>query len=368
MKRLLDDYIFDDILRYEAHQLVYKPDDTGEIALGGIMGAAVLGALLADTDEGDERGVLLDTPEQRNAFFERYEREVRRDNGGLFTTEVQALSDAYIEITDTDYLVRICRNDRLFDLAFGLAMDYMQRLVIEQVGAHIYEAVPWRVPFAQWLFDAGWAEAQRRHLLAVNWTDPAAVYALARELQPGNEPDPAEPVFLFEGESAERLMNDYFHWLWEQVQAQTSMMPDAAVQLAQLRPEILEKETDWDFIKPELKDLAPDSINLFRKWMNQWTEFVTGKLSDSPQNTFPPLAKRPMFCQELFSDNVLSCPRENNYVEVCDYIVERCRYDEPFRTFYKTRTRVQLCEQLTAIFGWYVNPNHLGKRLKKSKK
>lgn len=78
MKRLLTDYTFDDSLRYEAHSLIYRDADGIEIQLGGIMGSAILCALLAETDEGDERAIALDTDEQRNTFFDRYEREVRR--------------------------------------------------------------------------------------------------------------------------------------------------------------------------------------------------------------------------------------------------------------------------------------------------
>lgn len=362
MKRLLDDHIFDDTLRYEAHTLIYHPADADELQLSGIMGAAILCALLADTDEGDERGIALDTPEQRNAFFDRYEREVRRDNGGLFTTEVEALSQSYMELTDSDALPRICRNDRLYDLAVGLVMDYMHRLVHEQVRDHIYEALPWEMPFAQWLYDAGFVETARQHLLAVNWLDAAEVYALAQTW--GKEAEETfPPTFYFQSENAEQLMETYFRWLWEQVQAQTSMMPDAKVELAQTTPYVLEKETDYAFLQPELKQLAPEELNLFRKWLKQWTEFVTRKLSDNPQSTFPKPVKTPRFKQELFADTILPCPPENNYVAVCDYIDERRRYDEAFDTFYKVRTRVRLCEQLTAMFGWYVDPGFLGSRI-----
>ena len=93
MSKLLDNYTIDARTRYESHRLIYTPEDAESIEFGGFLAAAILAALIVDTDEGDAREIALDTPEQRQAFFLRYEREVRRDNGGLFTTEVQALSD-----------------------------------------------------------------------------------------------------------------------------------------------------------------------------------------------------------------------------------------------------------------------------------
>ena len=369
MKRLLDDYKWDETLRYEGHRLFYLPADGEEMMMGGIMGAAILCALLVDTDEGDARGIAIDRAEQRNEFFERYEREVRRENGGLFNTEVDALSQAYLELTDSEnVLMRICRNDRLFDLAVGLMMDYMQRLVREQVYDHIYEAVPWRMPFAQWLLDAGYVETRRQQLLAIDWLDAAQVYALAEELKTTNANANADtPTFCFEGESAEHILDSYFYWLWKQVQAEAAMLPDAKEQLAQLKPYVLKQETDWDFIQQEIKHLAPEHINMFRRWMREWTDFITRKMSDEPQASFPAKTAKHRFEQELFPDNILSCPPKNNYVAVCDYIEERCRYDEPFYTYYKSHTRVRLCEQLTAMFGWMVEPNHLGKRIKNRK-
>ena len=365
MKRLLDDYIFDDTLRYEGHKLIYRDADGMEIVLGGMMGAAVLCTLLDNTDEGDARGIAIDSETQRAEFFNRYEREVRRDNGGLFTTEVDALSNAYMELAGSDALLRICRNDRLFDLAFGLVVDYMQRLVIEQVCPHIYDAVPWRMPFAQWLFDAGYAETMRQHLLTVQWTDAAAVYALAQELNSDQDSEPTEPTFVFDGENAEQLMSDYFRWLWTQVQAQAAEMPDAKVQLAQLKPFVLEQETHWDFLNPELKNLVPEDLNLFRKWMAQWTDFITKQLGAADE---PNTERKKVINQELILDNVMPVPEENNYVAVREYILERCRYDKDFNTYYTTRPLTRLCEQLTFLFGWYVNPNHLGKRLNSHKR
>lgn len=362
MKRLLDDYRFDDRLWYEAHALHYLPEKGDEIIFGGIMGAAVLWTLLADTDEGDARSIIVDGEAQREELFVRYEREVRRDNGGLFETEVETLSQVYIEMTGTeDVLLRICGNDRMFDLAFGLAMDYMQRLVQEQVRAHIYEAEPWHMPFAQWLLDAGQIETYRQHLLSIDWSNAAEVYALAQTFNtPQNES--AGFTFYFEGEKAEELLNLYFEWLWKQVQAEASMMPDAQVQLAQIRSFVLEQETNWDFIKPELKVLEPEDLNLFRKWMNQWIDFIRQQLGYC---SAPP---RTDLRQEFFLDEVLSCPKPNSYSGVREYIRERSRYDKIFKKFVDSQKRTTLCNQLSLMFGWTVDPNSLGHSLKRKLK
>lgn len=368
MIRMLDDYMWDETLRYEAHRLIYTPQDALPLEFGGIMGAAVLGALLVDTDEGDARRIAIDSPEQRNDFFVRYEREVRRDNGGLFSTEVEALSQAYMELTgDEEVLLRICRNDRLFDLAVGLVVEYMQRLVREQVYATIYEAHPWEEPFAQWLYDAAAIETRRRHLLAVDWTDEEEVYTLAQTLQVPDGDGQECRTFFFEGISSEQLMNAYFNWLMEEARKMTSVMPDAKVQFAQMRTYILENETDWNFLQPQIDLLPEEERLLFRKWMNEWTVFVSGKMTSALTGDFPAYRPKPNFKQLFFPDKVLPCPPENNYVEVCNYIMERCRYDEAFNTYYKSRTRVDLCGQLTALFGWVVDPNHLGKRLNSRK-
>lgn len=367
MKRLLDDYVFDSGLRYEAHVLRYKPGQVDEMPLGGILGAAVLCALLADTDEGDDRGIAVDEPQQRESFFQRYEREVRRDNGGMFKTEVEALSQAYIELTGSDVLATICRNERLFDLAFGLVIEYMERLVKEQAGEHIYQVFPWQMPFAQWLYDAGFIETRRQQLLSIDWTNAAEVYALEAQLNDTQNQEQApeeEPTFYFEGENAEKIMNDYYYWLLQQLQAEADMMPDAQQRLAQLKAYALQQETDWKFLQSDIAKLTPQAINVFRSWMKQWTEFITSKLGDTPDTTFPPQDSAIRTKQVLFPDKILPCPPENNYVEVCKYIAERCRYDKDFAKYYREHSRVQLCEQLTAMFGWVVSPNHLGKRIK----
>ena len=363
MSKLLDNYTIDARTRYESHRLIYTPENDEPIEFGGFLAAAILAALIVDTDEGDAREISIDTPEQRLAFFLRYEREVRRDNGGLFTTEVQALSEAYMELEGSDEpLALLCRNERLYDLAVGLTVEYMQRLVHELVCDRIFDKEPWTGPFAQWLFNAGFVETRRQHLLSVDWTDPAAVYALSEELIHNESPEPLEPTFIFEGLSAEQVLNGYWEWLWGEAQKEANLFPDAKVQLAQIKQIILKEETDYEFIKPEMKHFTQEQINLFRAWMNQWIDFVKEKIE-------PPVSTRKKdLRQELFLDNISPIPPEHNYVEVKKYILERCRYDQEFKKYFKAYKRTDFCDQLTLLFGWYVDPNALGKRMKSKAK
>lgn len=363
MSKLLDNYTIDARTRYESHRLIYMPENDEPIEFGGFLAAAILAALIVDTDEGDTREIALDTPSQREDFFVRYEREVRRDNGGLFTTEVQALSEAYMELEGSDEtLALLCRNERLYDLAVGLTVEYMQRLVHELVCDRIFDKEPWTGPFAQWLFNAGFVETRRQHLLSVDWTDPAAVYALSEELIHNESPEPLEPTFIFEGLSAEQVLNGYWEWLWGEAQKEANLFPDAKVQLAQIKQIILKEETDYEFIKPEMKHFTQEQINLFRAWMNQWIDFVKEKIE-------PPVSTRKKdLRQELFLDNISPIPPEHNYVEVKKYILERCRYDQEFKKYFKAYKRTDFCDQLTLLFGWYVDPNALGKRMKSKAK
>lgn len=274
---LFSDYIIASDLRYEAHSLIYTQPDEPAIQFRGILAAAILGALIVDTDEGDARGVALDTPDQRNTFFQAYERETRRDNGGLLTTEVQALCEAYMEFTGSeDALARICRNDRLLDLAVGLTLEYMQRLVREEVEEHIYDLVPWKTPFAQWLFDAGYVETRRQHLLSIDWTDPASVYALSEELT-NPSPITPNPLFVFEGEKAVDIMERYLQWLSDEYVAMKQEIPGAKITNADRRY-ILSQETDYGFLADDIATLLPDDQASFRQWMQEWETFLTSQL------------------------------------------------------------------------------------------
>lgn len=369
MIRLLEDYIVDGQMRYEAHKMIYTPEGGQPIVLGGILAASMLCALLSVTDEGERREIVLDTPEGRNDFFRRYEKEMLADNGGLFTTEVQRLNEAYMELAGEEgALLRICRNDRLLDLALGLMVEYMERLVREQVEEQIYIAVPWTGPFAQWLFNAGYAETRRQHLLTINWTNAAEVYALAEEINEpkGTEDENQEPTFVFEGLSAEQVLNGYWKWLWETAQKDANQYPDAKVRLAEYKQLILDNEMDYDFLKPEMKDFTPEQLNLFRSWMGKWKEYV--KMQIEPER---PKQQKKEEEQLFFSDAVLKCPTEeteDRYAATREYIKERKRYDKEFAKFVKNASHAKLCRQLTLLFGWYVEPSTLRKSLLRSPK
>ena len=287
MKQLLADHIFSPSLRYEGHKLVYTPQEGEPIVLGGILGAAVLGALLYGQDEGRERAMMLNAHDGRKEFFTRYEDETLHENGGLFTTEVQALCEAYMELNgDMNLLLTICGNDRLYDLAFGLMVEYMETLAKEQIGEHIYDLVPWSEPFAQWLYNAGFAETRRQQLLAIRWDDPDVVYALAEELSHNPSPVTYNPLFVFDGLSAEQLLNAYWQWLWDTVEQDSNLYPDAKARLAEYKKQILKHETNYDFLKPEIAKLQPAEINLFTSWMNQWSDFVNRKIKPEKTITF----------------------------------------------------------------------------------
>ena len=62
--------------------------------------------------------------------------------------------------------------------------DDMQYLSVETFGAHIWECVEWRAPFAQWLMDAAHVETRRQQFLHTDWMDAAAVTALAESTSP----------------------------------------------------------------------------------------------------------------------------------------------------------------------------------------
>lgn len=56
-------------------------------------------------------------------------------------------------------------------------------------------------------------------------------------------------------------------------------------------------------------------------------------------------------------------PKENNYNEVRQYIIERKKYDPDFKYFCDTHNRKQLSNYLSKEFGWIVDDNSLGKSI-----
>ena len=356
MKQLLADHIFSPSLRYEGHKLVYTPQDGEPIVLGGILGAALLCVRLLNTDEQNERGFVLNEDLRYDSFYKQYESEVIADDWGYIESELEQLDLAYLELyaNENTTIETICPNRRQLSIALDVIATYMRRITIERYGAHIYDLVSWTTPFAQWLFTAAHAEPRRQRFLTVDWTDPALVHDLACDMEK-NEPE--EPVFIFEGEKAADIMNRYWDWLWNFAQIDAATFPDSKVVMAEYKKSIRKEETDYEFIKPEMKNFPQEQINLFRKWMNQWTAFVQQQIE-------PPVSIRKKdIRQEILLDNVMPVPPENNYVKVREYILERCKYDKEFEKYFKAHKRTDFCDQLTLLFGWYVDPNALGKRM-----
>ena len=269
---MLEDYIINEQIRYENHYLKVAQTD---IEIGGVAGAALLSALLVDTEEGTRRGIAIDSDAERMAWIKKYEREVRRDEWGLIGTEVELLNNAHIEIATSDVSwADICSNVRLLDLALDLVTTYMQYLTRETFKDHIWEYCPWETPFSQWLLNAAYAETHRQQFLHTYWTDAAQVNALYESLQ--NEM--TEPSFLFEGEDAEDIYKRYLTWAWRTYQAQLREIPGAQPRAAKHRNYVVEQETEWLFLKDEIHRLDEDQQQLWAQWMVNWQKYITRHL------------------------------------------------------------------------------------------
>ena len=267
-------------MRYESHQLIYKPENEDPLIIGGMLGAALLAALLVNTDEGDKRGIALETDEERKAFFAQYERELIREDGGLLSVEIRQLNDAYVQLELSSIgLIAICPSTRLLDLALQLVVDYMHQLVIETFREHIWEFCPWQMPFPKWLRNAAHSETRRQLFLQIDWTDPPAVSALAAEksaisnLQSSIE----EPSFFFEGEAAADIMERYLLWLSDEYVAMKQEIPGAKITSAD-RKQIFAVETDWTFLSDEVTRLSPDEQKDWQQWQLEWSRFLTERL------------------------------------------------------------------------------------------
>ncbi|MBO4690374.1 MAG: hypothetical protein J5621_05830 [Paludibacteraceae bacterium] len=276
---MLEDYQIDDRLRYENHYLKVAEKD---VQIGGALGAALLCALLVDTEEGNRRGIAIDSDVERQAWIAKYEREVRRNEWGLLSTEVELLSDAYIAlVTEQMSLAEVCPNRLLMNLALQLMTTYMHYLTVEYFGAHIWESVPWRVPFAQWLLDAAQIETRRQRFLQMDWTDAALVTDLA-EKQDTQE----EPTLVFEEESAKDIQKRYFNWMWQTYQAMVREQPGAQPRAAKHRNFVVEQETDWSYLSDEINALGEEQRNLFVQWMTDWSTYVRRQLKPEKQVLF----------------------------------------------------------------------------------
>ena len=271
---MLEDYIINELICYENHYLKVAGTD---VEIGGVAGAALLSALIVDTEEGVRRGIEIDSDAERMVWIKQYEREVRRDEWGLIGTEVELLNNAYIDLATSEVeWADICPNVRLLDLALQLVTTYMRYLTVETFRNHIWECCPWDAPFAQWLLNAAQTETRRQQFLHTNWTDPAQVNALYEGLQRDDQNN--EPTFIFEGEDAEDIYKRYLTWVWTSYQAQIREIPGSQPRAARHRNFVVEQETDWTFLKDEIDDLDEDQQQVLAQWLSNWQKYITKHL------------------------------------------------------------------------------------------
>lgn len=282
---MLEDYQINDKLRYTNHRLVVADKD---VQIGGVLGAALLSALLVDSDEGKQRGIAVDSEAEQRAWMMRYEREVRRDGWGMLFAEIEQLSEAYIALaTEEMSLFDLCPNVRLLELAMQLTIEYMRYLTQELYGAHIWEGVPWKAPFAEWLLDAARVETRRQRLLKMNWTDAALVTALYEEQQKAKTDTQEEtPTFIFEGESAEDILKRYCDWAWSTFQAQLREIPGSQPRAAKHRNYMVEQETDWRYMAEEVNKLSEEKQREWAQWMMDWRTYITRRLKPQKEVLF----------------------------------------------------------------------------------
>ena len=284
---MLEDYIFDDHLRYEGRKLIYTFSEPTEepLVIGGILGAAILCVRLINTPEQESREIVLDEQLHYEPFFIRYEQEVIADDWGYIAAELEQLDLAYMELYSQEQvtLETLCPNIRQLSIAMDVLQTYMHRIAVEQYGEHIYDLVPWTMPFAQWLLNAAQAEPLRQRFLTMAWTDPALVHALAEDIEKGKQ---LIPLCVFDGEQAADIMQRYWDWLWDTAQQQAALFPDTTGKIAEYKQLILNEENNYYYLKPEMKDFTPDQLKLFDEWVNGWIEFVEEKIKPKKPITF----------------------------------------------------------------------------------
>lgn len=275
MPQLLSDHIFSEQMSYESHRLVCT-FEAETICIEGVFAAALVSALLVDTEEGKQREIAIDTDDERKAWMMRYEREVRQDDWGLFSTEIQLLNNAYIELATSNILIaQLCPNKRLLDLAMHLLHDYMQYLCVEIYGEHIWNCVPWQAPFPAWLLAAAQVETRRQRCLQTDWTNPLELMQLINQ---NNETNNDKPTFLFEEEPAEGIMQRYLDWLWEAYQTQIKLTPGENPNAPKHRNFVVEQETNWLFMRDEINKLSETDRLLWTKWMIAWEAYIKKRL------------------------------------------------------------------------------------------
>lgn len=269
---MLEDYQISEQLSYVDQRLVVS---AREVTISGALGAALLCALLADSEEGRQRHIAIDSSTDRSCWMQRYEAEVRSKGWGTLHAELSMLSDAYRALQKAGVqLPDLCPNDRLLDLALTLLTEYMHHLTVETFGTHIWEGLHWQAPFAQWLINAARVETRRQRFIHTNWLDAAEVAALAQQRLDEAE----EPTLVFEGESAADILKRYFAWMWKTYQAQVREVPGENPKSPKHRLNVVEQETDWRFLKDEIHALSEEQQHLWQRWMVSWERYILRQL------------------------------------------------------------------------------------------
>lgn len=66
-------------------------------------------------------------------------------------------------------------------------------------------------------------------------------------------------------------------------------------------------------------------------------------------------------------EEILGVPEKGKYGQVRRYIKERCRFDDEFRQYVSSHSRVALCIRLTDEFGWNVDEHSLGVNINRNR-
>ena len=94
------------------------------------------------------------------------------------------------------------------------------------------------------------------------------------------------PTFLFDGHSADDVMDRYWSWLWQQVQQLASQEPNSKAALARYSKLVLGQETDIAFLQNEIDALSPEDKKCFGQWIEKWNTFVTRRLKPQREVRF----------------------------------------------------------------------------------
>lgn len=281
---MFENYQISGHLRYEQHTLVLHPGGNKSIRIEGIIAAAVMSAVLAHTDEGDKRELSLDSPAEVQEWIKRYKQEVLPDIDNRLDTEVTLLATAYSRLDKVGVTQQqLCRNNiRQSELATKLVVRYMQQLVAETYGAHIWDAEPWQSPFAHWLLQATYTETKRQRFMHINWTDPDDVISLAEHL---NEFD-KQPSFVFHDETPAEIMAQHYKWLHIAYQAKLRETPGIKPDGTVYKNYVIKHEGNWEDLMDIVKTWDESTRKRWLIWMTDWQEYLNRQLKPQRQIHF----------------------------------------------------------------------------------